>query len=54
MWIFREGGYASIAFPVIGGGTGGLGEERALEYMLQAFEREPHGTVTLVRYRKPA
>lgn len=29
--------FASIAFPVIGAGTGGFGEEGALQLMLEAF-----------------
>ena len=45
-------GYRSIAFPLIGAGTGGSGEQRTLEIMhktLAAMEFE--GLVLLVRYR---
>ena len=49
--LAREHGFSSIAFPVIGGGTGGLGEERALQHMLAAAADEPFdGRLVVVRY----
>jgi O-acetyl-ADP-ribose deacetylase (regulator of RNase III) len=51
--LARARGYRSVAFPVIGGGTGGLGEERALEILLDALRREPDDVrVTVVRLRR--
>jgi O-acetyl-ADP-ribose deacetylase (regulator of RNase III) len=51
--LARTRGYRSVAFPVIGGGTGGLGEERALEILLDALRREPDDVrVTVVRLRR--
>lgn len=44
-------GFASVAFPLIGAGTGGVGEERALELLRGAVEEHPYaGRVVLVRY----
>lgn len=37
MRIVDEKGFASVAFPVIGGGSIGLGEERALGVMKETF-----------------
>jgi O-acetyl-ADP-ribose deacetylase (regulator of RNase III) len=49
----REQGLGSVAFPIIGGGTGGLGEERALAILLDALQGEPGGIdVVVVRHRK--
>jgi len=48
----RAHGLRSVAFPVIGGGTGGLGEAGALAILLDALEAEPDGiAVTVVRFR---
>jgi O-acetyl-ADP-ribose deacetylase (regulator of RNase III) len=45
--------YMSVAFPVVGAGTGGLGESGALQIMQGAFETvETKAAVTIVRYRK--
>lgn len=45
-------GFASVAFPVIGAGTGGLGEAGALAVMLQGFDAlDSSAAVTVVRYR---
>ncbi len=45
-------GFASIALPVIGGGTGGLGEERALAFILQEIRaHDGEGRAVVVRYR---
>ena len=51
MRLVDERGFASVAFPVIGAGTGGFGEEGALAIMLQAFDAlQSPAAVTLVRY----
>lgn len=52
MALARRGGYRSIAFPLIGAGTGGGRSERVREWMrdeLQAIEF--HGVVIIVRYK---
>lgn len=50
--IAREHGFASVAFPVIGAGTGSLGEEKALACMLSAAADAPYdGRMVLVRFR---
>ncbi|WP_338847243.1 macro domain-containing protein [Massilia sp. W12] len=36
--LAQQQSYQSIAFPVIGAGTGGFGEQGALELMLQALQ----------------
>lgn len=54
MRIAAEQGFRSIAFPLIGAGTGGKGSERVLEWMrteLQAIAFS--GDVVVVRYRRP-
>jgi O-acetyl-ADP-ribose deacetylase (regulator of RNase III) len=44
-------GFVSIAFPVIGAGSGGMGEARALELLVAALEEAPfEGEVRVVRY----
>ncbi|MBP6750284.1 MAG: macro domain-containing protein [Xanthomonadaceae bacterium] len=57
----REG-FASVAYPVIGAGSGGIGEQRALGWMLDAFDQIDAPThtsidspiaVRVVRYRPP-
>ncbi len=53
MRLFRETGFASIALPLIGAGTGGLSPEQVEELMLQELRRESgQGQVLLVRYRR--
>ncbi len=48
----REHGFRSLAFPVIGAGSGGFNEARALEVMLAALETGAGELdVTVVRYR---
>lgn len=50
--IARERGYRSIAFPLIGAGTGGVSAERALAVMLdEARTTDYGGEVRLVRFR---
>lgn len=49
----REHGFGSVAFPIIGAGSGGFDEERALEVMLSTLEaRDAEMDVTVVRYRR--
>ena len=52
MTIVAERGFRSIAFPIIGAGTGGFGEQGALELMLDAFRGVASAaSVRIVRYR---
>ncbi len=49
--IAREKGYRSIAFPLIGAGTGGFQPEQALEIMRdEAGRNEYGGEVRIVRF----
>lgn len=53
MRIVDREGFASVAFPIIGGGTGGASEERALQWMQEALA--PLGStaaVRIVRFRR--
>jgi O-acetyl-ADP-ribose deacetylase (regulator of RNase III) len=44
--------FASVAFPVVGAGTGGFGEDGALALMQDAFAQvESPAAVTIVRFR---
>ena len=53
MEIVREKGFESVAFPIIGSGSGNRRREKALELMLDEFERiESDATVIIVRFRK--
>jgi O-acetyl-ADP-ribose deacetylase (regulator of RNase III) len=48
----REHGFRSVAFPIIGAGSGGFDEARALEVMRAALEAGAGELeVTVVRYR---
>jgi O-acetyl-ADP-ribose deacetylase (regulator of RNase III) len=48
----RERGFRSVAFPIIGSGSGGFDEERALTVMRSALEASASDIdVTVVRYR---
>jgi O-acetyl-ADP-ribose deacetylase len=52
MSLVNEHSYKSVAFPVIGAGTGGFGEDGALKLMLEAFSTiESSAAVTVVRFR---
>jgi O-acetyl-ADP-ribose deacetylase (regulator of RNase III) len=54
MRIVNERSFRSVAFPVIGGGTGGFGEEGALKLMCEAFAGiDSAAEVTIVRFRAP-
>ncbi len=54
MRIVNERVFNSVAFPIIGAGTGGFGESGALAFMLEAFsEIDSAAAVTVViRYLK--
>lgn len=53
MEIVNARGFKSVAFPVIGAGTGGFGEDGALQIMVEAFsEVESVAEVTIVRFAK--
>jgi O-acetyl-ADP-ribose deacetylase (regulator of RNase III) len=48
----REHGFDSVAFPIIGAGSGGFDEARALEVMVSTLEAsDAELSVTVVRYR---
>jgi len=52
MAIARDGSYRSIAFPLIGAGTGGSKEDKVISIMQDELGRvEFEGEVILVRYR---
>ena len=52
MKFTEQHGFASAAFPVIGAGSGGFGEQRALDLMLAAFgELRSEARVSIVRFR---
>jgi O-acetyl-ADP-ribose deacetylase (regulator of RNase III) len=52
MEIVERHGIASVAFPVIGAGSGGFKEPQAVDHMLEAFQGcRSSGQVVLVRYR---
>jgi O-acetyl-ADP-ribose deacetylase len=54
MDIVNTRGFASVAFPVIGAGSGGFAEPHALEIMLDALGGSASGaTTTVVRFRVP-
>ncbi len=53
MEIVSKSGFTSVAFPIIGAGTGGFGESGALQLMLQAFsELESDAQVLVVQYSR--
>jgi O-acetyl-ADP-ribose deacetylase (regulator of RNase III) len=53
--IARQKGYRSIAFPLIGAGTGSFSPERALGIMQdEAWQIDYDGEVRLVRFRTAA
>ncbi|MFI4981519.1 MAG: macro domain-containing protein [Nevskiales bacterium] len=53
MSLVNAGGFKSVAFPVIGAGTGGFGEDGALQLMLEAFAAaDSAARVIVVRYRQ--
>lgn len=47
-------GFASVAFPIIGAGSGGFSEQHALEIMLDVLARTVSAAAaTVVRFREP-
>ena len=51
MHLVGERSFASVAFPIIGGGTGGKSQESALNYMLETFESvSTQARVVVVRF----
>ncbi|MFN7155720.1 MAG: macro domain-containing protein [Acidovorax sp.] len=53
MALVNQHSFASVAFPVIGGGTGGAQADRALAWMLQSLEDvESTAAVTVVQYSR--
>lgn len=53
MKIVNEKAFQSVAFPIIGAGTGGFGESGALQLMLEAFsEIESSAEAIIVRFKK--
>ena len=54
MRIIDEQSFSSVAFPIIGSGSGNRSRETALRMMLDEFERtDSRARVVVVRYRKP-
>jgi O-acetyl-ADP-ribose deacetylase (regulator of RNase III) len=53
MALVEKHQFRSVAFPVIGAGTGGFGESGALDLMLQAFATvESAAEIRVVRYHR--
>ncbi|MBN9415403.1 Appr-1-p processing protein [bacterium SCN 62-11] len=51
--VFQEHGFASLAFPLIGAGTGGMSQQQVEELMASEIQSQSGpGQVLLVRYRK--
>ena len=51
--LAKEKGFNSIAFPIIGSGSGNFNEEKALSFMLDELKKiEFEGRVIIVKYRK--
>lgn len=51
MALVQQHGFESVAFPIIGGGTGGTRADQALQWMLQSLESvEGTAAVTIVKY----
>jgi len=52
MALAQGAGFTSVGFPLVGAGTGGIGEDGALKIMLTAFDRLSYPIpVTIVRFR---
>ncbi len=52
MSLVNKNGFQSVAFPIIGAGTGGFGEEGALKLMIEAFANiDSPAIVTIIRFR---
>jgi len=53
MRIVNEKGFKSVAFPLIGSGSGNRGKEWSLEIMKRTFKTmESEATVKIVRYKQ--
>ena len=53
MDLVNQHGFGSVAFPIIGAGTGGFAQEDALQLMIEAFGKvKSQAAVTVVRYRR--
>ena len=53
MKIVNDNSYNSIAFPLIGSGSGNRGKEWSLEVMLEAFKHiESNAKVIIVKYKE--
>lgn len=53
MRIVHQQQWSSVAFPIIGAGSGGFGQERALGVMQEALEAMPiSASVVIVRWRR--
>lgn len=51
MALVQQHGFGSVAFPIIGGGTGGTRADQALQWMLQSLESVDYAAaVTIVQY----
>jgi O-acetyl-ADP-ribose deacetylase (regulator of RNase III) len=55
MTIINAEGFASAAFPVIGGSAGGFDESKAMALMLDQFKQETSGArIKIIRFKKEA
>ena len=55
MTLVQTHGFTSVAFPLIGAGTGGIGTQTALKLMLDTFaEIQSDAKVIIVRFKKRA
>ena len=55
MQIVADKGFRSVAFPVIGAGSGGFDETKAMGIMIEAFQPiSSDAQVVVVRYRRAA
>jgi hypothetical protein len=55
MEIVNMRGYGSVAFPIIGSGSGSRCREKALSFMLEAFDAmESRASVKVVKHKKPS
>jgi O-acetyl-ADP-ribose deacetylase (regulator of RNase III) len=53
MSIVVQEGFESVAFPIIGAGSGGMKQQEALEMMMSEFEGiDTDVRVKIVRYEK--
>ena len=53
MNIVQEQGFASVAFPIIGAGSGSFSETKALEIILDELSKiEGDASVVIIRYRR--